>query len=83
MEEETKPLKQKQIKEPTDEEQYKALMIIGAVYNEIALGTKHYSKSTGTRLLTPVQIITAMKENDLVFEPRADRKALFIQLTGG
>jgi len=53
----------------------KAILIIDAVKGELALGTKHYS---GDRLLTtPLEIITAMKENKLIIEPTPERRWLF------
>jgi len=53
----------------------KAILIIDAVKGELALGTKYYS---GDRLLTtPLGIVTAMKEGNLIIEPTPERQHLF------
>ena len=54
----------------------KAIMIISATKNELALGTKHYTKG-GTLLTEARDIIIALKNNDLVIEPTPERQYLF------
>ena len=46
----------------------KAIAIINSAQNKLTLGTKHYSKSTGKILVSPSNIIKAMRANDLIFK---------------
>ena len=55
----------------------KAFLIIDAVEGELVLGTKHYRTSDGHPLYAPLDIIMALKENDLTIEPTPERKRLF------
>jgi len=58
----------------TQEAVNRAQLIIDAVKNELALGTKHYSKKSNKPLETPLEIITAMRDNDLIIEPHPLRR---------
>ena len=53
----------------------KALLIIDAAKNELAMGTKHYKK--GKLLTTPLEIIQALRDGGLTIEPTPDRQHLF------
>jgi len=59
----------------------KALLIIGSIDNELALGTKHYSD--GKLLTTKLEILEAMKAGTLVIEPSPERKHIFEDMVGG
>ena len=54
-----------------------AMLIVESTKNELALGTKHYRRSTMQRLTEPKQILLALKENDLIIEPSPERQHLF------
>ncbi len=58
-----------------------AFLIIDAVKNEITLGTKHFRTSDGKPLYTPLDVIVAMKDNDLTIEPTSERQHLFGKLS--
>jgi len=60
-----------------DEVQAKAILIVEAIYGELSLGTKHYSRATGEMITSPIEIIRAMKDSDLIFEPTPERQWLF------
>jgi len=55
----------------------KALLIIESTKNELALGTKHFRKSTMQRLTEPKQILMALMNKDLIIEPSPERQHLF------
>lgn len=63
--------------EETQEQMDKALLIIEAVKGELALGTKHYRRNGGQQLITLPEIITAMRDNNLIFEPVPERRWLY------
>lgn len=58
----------------------KALLLIDSVNNELAMGTKHFRKSTMQLLSSPKEILTALSENDLIFEPIQERQTYFRKL---
>lgn len=55
----------------------KAVLIIDSTKNELALGTKHFRKSTMQQLTEPKQILLALIEEDLIIEPSPERQHLF------
>lgn len=55
----------------------KALLVIDAVKNELAMGTKHYRASTMQPLSTELEILKALYDKDLMIEPTPERQGLF------
>ena len=54
-----------------------AMLIVESTKNELALGTKHYRRSTMQRLIEPKQIVLALMDDDLIIEPSPERQHLF------
>jgi len=53
----------------------KAIVLIDATRNELALGTKHYKD--GKLLTTPLEILGALRDGGLMIEPTPNRQHLF------
>ena len=54
----------------------KAKLLISAVTNELALGTKHFDKS-GALLATPKEILSALLNGPITIKPVPERREIF------